>query len=116
MKRLENKIALVTGAAHGIGKAIAQIFSEEGATVFIADLDETAGEKAASAIRKKGGAAIFICCDVSSAEQVAHVVKQAAEKNGRIDILCNNAAYISKWHNAAESSDEEWEKCFRVSL
>ncbi|MDQ6631917.1 MAG: SDR family oxidoreductase [Verrucomicrobiota bacterium] len=116
MLRLQNKVTIVTGAAHGIGKAIAEIFAEEGADVSIADLDETAGEKAASAIRKKGGAAIFIRCDVSSAEQVAHVVKRAADKNGRIDILCNNAAYISKWHNAAEASDEEWEKCFRVSL
>ena len=116
MKRLENKIAIVTGAAHGIGQSIAEVFAEEGATVFIADLDETAGEEIASAICKNGGEAIFVRCDVSSPEQVKNVVQRAAEKNGRIDILCNNAAYITNWHNAADGSDEEWEKCFRVSL
>src|SRR5438552_2238631 len=100
MSRLENKIAIVTGSAHGIGKAIAEIFAEEGAAVFLADLDKTAGEETAAAIRKKGGSAIFLRCDVSSATQVATVVKRASEKNGRIDILCNNAAYIGQWHNA----------------
>ncbi|MEO6184406.1 MAG: glucose 1-dehydrogenase [Verrucomicrobiota bacterium] len=116
MSRLKNKVAIVTGGAHGIGKAIAQIFAEEGAHVFIADIDEAAGEKFSAEIRHKGGDATFIYCDASSAEQIASVVKCASEKTGRIDILCNNAAYISKWHNAGEASDDEWEKCFRVSL
>ena len=116
MSRLQNKIAIVTGGAHGIGKAIAAIFAEEGASVFVADLDGTAGEKVAADIRHKGGNATFVYCDVSSAEQVANVVKQTSEKSGRIDVLCNNAAYIGKWHNAGEAPDDEWEKCFRVSL
>src|SRR4051812_20279820 len=108
MSRLKNKVAIVTGAAHGIGKAIAEIFAEEGANVFIADLDGAAGEKFAAEIRHKGGDATFLSCDVSSSEQVAAVVKRASENNGRIDVLCNNAAYISKWHNAGEASDGEW--------
>lgn len=116
MPRLENKVAIVTGGAHGIGKAISQIFAEEGAHVFVADIDDAAGEKLATEIRHKGGDATFIYCDVSSAEQIAAVVKRASEKNSRIDVLCNNAAYIGKWHNAGEASDDEWEKCFRVSL
>jgi len=116
MSRLKNKIAIVTGGAHGIGKAIAEVFGENGASVFIADLDETAGEKIAAEIRHKGGNAVFIFCDVSSSGQVATLVKRAAEINGRIDILCNNAAYMGKWHNAGEATDEEWEKCIRVSL
>lgn len=116
MPRLKSKIAIVSGGAHGIGKAIAEIFAEEGSSVFIADLDKSAGEKTAEQIRHKGGDATFAYCDVSSVEQVVNVVKRASEKNARIDVLCNNAAYIGKWHNAAEASDEEWEKCFRVSL
>ena len=116
MPRLKNKVTIVTGGAHGIGKAIAEIFAEEGASVFIADLDEAAGEKIAAEIRRKGGDATFFYCDVSSAEQVAAVAKLASEKNGRIDVLCNNAAYIGQWHNAGEAPDGEWEKCFRVSL
>lgn len=70
----------------------------------------------ATEIRHKGGDATYLYCDVSSAEQIAAVVKRASEKNGRIDLLCNNAAHIGKWHNAGEASDDEWEKCFRVAL
>lgn len=114
--RLQDKIAIVTGAAHGIGRSIAEVFAEEGASVFIADVDASAGKAAADAIRKNGGDVTFAKCDVASAAQVASVVKLALRKNGRIDILCNNAAYINTWHNAAEASNEEWEKCFRVSL
>lgn len=116
MQRLKNKIAIVTGAAHGIGKSIAEMFAEHGASVFIADLDETGGEHTAAAIRKLGGDATYIFCDVSSAENVSAVVQRASEKNGNIDILCNNAAYISSWHNSGEAPVDEWEKCFRVSL
>ena len=116
MSRLKNKTAIVTGAAHGIGKAIAEIFAEQGAHVVIADLDKDAGEATAKEFRDKGGSASFVVCDVSSPEQTATAVQHAVEMNGRIDVLCNNAAYISSWHNSGEAPVEEWEKCFRVSL
>lgn len=116
MKRLKDKIAIVTGGAHGIGQAIAMLFAEEGAQVFVADLDVKAGKLTAADIRAKGGQAVFVQCDVSKAAQVKRVVNQAM-KQGRIDILCNNAAYIAKrWHGAADAPAEEWEKCFQVSL
>jgi NAD(P)-dependent dehydrogenase (short-subunit alcohol dehydrogenase family) len=115
--RLKNKVAVVTGGAHGIGRAIAEVFAEEGARVFIADLDRAAGEAVAADIRRGGGEAVFVRCDISSARQVAGAVKRAAGKAGRIDVLCNNAAYISKqWHKSGEAPDDEWEKSFRVSL
>lgn len=116
MPRLKDKVAIVTGGAHGIGKAIAEIFGEEGASIFIADLDAQAGNAAAKEIVDRGGKAFFSHCDVSSASQVATTIKRASEATGRIDVLCNNAAYISQWHNSGEASDEEWEKCFRISL
>src|SRR5207245_1221542 len=88
-----------------------------GARVFIADLDRVAGERVVAGIRKQGGEAEFIQCDVSSSGQVARAVIRAAGKAGRIDVLCNNAAYISRqWHKSGEAPDEEWEKSFRVSL
>ena len=115
--RLENKVTLVTGGAHGIGRAIATLFAEEGARVFIADLDTQAGKASADAIVKAGGEAVFISCDVSKAAQVKRAVKHVLRQTDRIDALCNNAAYISKtWHNAGDAPDQEWEKCFRVSL
>lgn len=116
MNRLTHKTAIVTGGAHGIGRAIATAFAQEGATVFIADLDAAAGNETVAAIRKEGGSAFFVRCDVSKNPQVRRVVKEAA-KTGRIDILCNNAAYIaSAWHNASDAPESEWKKCLEVSL
>ena len=117
MRRLENKTAIATGAGHGIGRAISQLFSEEGAAVFMCSMNVEAGEAAAAEFRQTGGDATFIQCDVSQPDQVARVVETAGKRNGRIDVLCNNAAYIaSPWHAAGEAPDDEWEKCFRVSL
>src|SRR5581483_3322940 len=90
MKRLKDKIAIVTGGAHGIGQAIAVMFAREGARVFIADLDVKAGGQTAADIRSTGGQATFVQCDVSKAIQVKRVVKRAMGQ-GSIDVLCNNA-------------------------
>ncbi len=115
--RLKDKIAIVTGAGHGIGRAIAERYAEEGAVVFMCSMNVEAGEAAADEFRQANGDATFIPCDVSQPDQVARVVKAAGARNGRIDVLCNNAAYIAKtWHGSGEALDEEWEKCFRVSL
>lgn len=117
MKRLQDKTAIVTGAGHGIGLAISQMFAEEGAQVFLCCIDAAAGEAAAVEIRKAGGAASFILCDVSERSQVQAAIQSVAKASGRIDVLCNNAAYLaSAWHASDDAPDEEWEKCFRVSL
>ncbi|PWU15645.1 MAG: short-chain dehydrogenase [Verrucomicrobia bacterium] len=114
--RLQNKVTLITGGAHGIGKAIAEAFAREGARVFIADVDVKAGRQTAGGISEQGGEATFIKCDVSVRSHVTTAIKKVA-REGRIDVLCNNAAYISShWHGAADAPDSEWERSFRVSL
>jgi NAD(P)-dependent dehydrogenase (short-subunit alcohol dehydrogenase family) len=115
--RLNGKIAIVTGAAHGIGKAIAELFAEEGAWVLLADLDASAGELAAAAIRERGGQAAFRHVDVANEEQVTAAVRQAAAMgNGRIDVLCNNASYLGSWHDVVAAPRDEWERCFQTAL
>ena len=117
MLRLKDKVAIVTGASHGIGRAIAQIYAEEGAAVFLCGLEPEAGEAAVAEFRAAGGEATFVPCDVARPEDVTRAVGVVSARHGRIDILCNNAAYLaSAWHNAGEAPDDEWEKCFRVTL
>ena len=114
--RLKDKITIVTGAAHGIGRAIALRFAEEGAAVLVADVDEHAGEETAAEIRKTGRPASFVRCDVSVGAQVEHVAKLAGEKSGRIDVLVNNASVLGPWHDAATVTEDEWDAYYRVSL
>jgi len=112
MITLEKKTAIITGAAHGIGKAIAAMFDRAGAHVTLLDIDEAAGTSAAAEMTR----ARFVCCDVASQPDVQRVIDDAASATGRIDILCNNAAFLGSAHALLESTDEEWEKCFRVTL
>src|SRR3954447_8881710 len=115
--RLSGKTAIVTGAAHGIGKAIAELFAEEGAAVLIVDIDDVAGEAAAAAVRQRGARGAFQHADVADEKQVAAAVKYAAGMGGgRIDVLCNNASYLGPWHDVVSAPSTEWEKCFQTAL
>lgn len=117
MDRLKDKIAIVTGGANGIGKAIGELFAEEGAWVLVADIEREPGEETVRGIRAKGGQAEFCHADVSKLEDVRRAIATAAAHNGRIDILCNNAAYLDPdFHAALESTEGEWRKCIEVAL
>lgn len=91
MFRLENKIALVTGAGSGIGAAIAETFARVGATVLVADRDQAAGEKTTTTINSSGGKAEFVLLDVAREDDCAKVAANVVQKHGRLDVLVNNA-------------------------
>ena len=116
MARLTGKGAIVTGAAHGIGRAIAECFAEQGADVTLIDVDVEAGQHAADAIGSAGGQARFVRADVSSPRDVAAAVRTAHEACGRIDVLCNNAARLGEFHDVLESTDDEWDGCIQIAL
>jgi len=115
--RLSGKSAIVTGAAHGIGRAIAELFAEEGAAVVVADIDDAAAGAMVAGLVGKGLQATFQHVDVTSDADVAAVVRCAAESmSGAIDVLVNNAAYIGSWHDVATAPREEWDKCYETAL
>lgn len=112
--RLENKVAVITGGARGIGRAIAELFVQEGAKVSIWDLLEE-GEAVAAAINAAGGAAEFRKISITDKAAVEAGMKGVAENFGQIDILINNAG-ITKDRSLAKMSDDEWNAVINVNL
>lgn len=106
MKRLENKIAIVTGAAQGVGEAVVDLFVQEGAQVVALDIQ---GDKLAENVKKYGDKVVSYQLDVSSHDQWAEVVKKVIDQFGRIDILINNAGVMAnKGLLDATESDLDW--------
>jgi NAD(P)-dependent dehydrogenase (short-subunit alcohol dehydrogenase family) len=113
--RLQNKIAIITGAGSGIGRGIALAFIKEGAKVVVADWSEQGGKETVEQIKKENGEAVFIKIDVSEANDVEQMVKTCLDKFGRVDILVNNAG-IYRACNLHEMSEEDWDKIIDVNL
>ncbi len=113
--RLEGKVAIITGAARGIGLATARIFAREGARVVLADINAADGEAAAAEIRQNGGEALFIPVDVTNPTLVQKMVNQVMETYGRIDILVNNAGVLRD-RTLLKMSDEEFDFVINVNL
>jgi NAD(P)-dependent dehydrogenase (short-subunit alcohol dehydrogenase family) len=110
------RVALVTGAARGIGAAIAERLARDGACVAVADLDETAAAEEAQRIVAAGGGAFPICLDVADASSPRRVVERVLEREGRLDVLVNNAGIAGLAAPVAEYPDEEWRRILAIDL
>lgn len=112
---LQNRVAMVTGGASGIGRATATLFAREGAAVAVVDLDASAGQAVASEIASAGGRAMFVKADVSRAEDVRHAVQATIARLGRADILVNSAGIIRR-ASVTETSEEDWDRVMAVNV
>lgn len=115
MKQLDGKVAIVTGAGSGIGRACAILFAEEGARVVAVDWDRSAGEAVTAMIREAGHESLFCDSDVSKPADAERMVRTAVESFGRLDILLNNAA-VQILGRLCDTSEEEWDRMHSVNL
>ena len=115
MFRLDNKIAAVTGAGSGIGRAIAYTFADAGARVFVLERDTRSGEETEAAIRGKGGASTMIECDVTSKTSVASAFEKIDRDAARLDILVNNAG-IAHIGTVEGTTEEDLDRVYAVNV
>jgi NAD(P)-dependent dehydrogenase (short-subunit alcohol dehydrogenase family) len=116
MKRLENKVAIITGSAGGMGKETAKLFAEEGAKVVVADFNEAGGQAVVDEINANGGAAAFFKVDISDTVQVRAMIAYAVETYGRLDCAVNNAALRPDSNTFADLDEEYWDRLQAVDL
>lgn len=113
---LSGRVALVTGAATGIGQTSAAVFAERGARLVLADVDVDGGEATAASIREAGGEAVFVRADVSDATDVQAMVAAAITRYGRLDCALNNAGIDGRMAPTHELAENEWDRVIAVNL
>lgn len=116
MTRLKGKVAVVTGAADGIGQVIAETMAKEGASVVLADIQEEKGQQASQSIAESGGKALFIKTDVSQEKDMQALLEQTVQRYGKLDILVNNAAVAIGGMPINEMTEEQWQKIIAVNF
>lgn len=116
MGRLDGKVAIVTGAASGIGRATAILFAAQGASVVVADRDEDGAQHVADVIRRCGGLAVPVGVDVASPDEVEGMVQTAESTFGRLDVIVNNAGIEGKQGPTADCTLENWDTVIGINL
>jgi len=112
---LKNKVGIITGASTGIGRACALLWAQEGAKLVLADLNETEGSITTKMVNDAGGEAIFVKCDVGSAQDNAELVT-CIKHFGKLNIACNNAGIGGGASSVAEKEIEDWDNVIRINL
>lgn len=113
--RLENKVAVVTGAASGMGKAIAALYAKEGAKVVVSDINIEAANLTVDQIKSNGGEAIAVMANVAKEDDIQNLIDTAVNTYGTLDILVNNAGIMDNFEPAGEIEDEKWERIFAIN-
>jgi len=113
---LKNKVALVTGASSGIGRAVAMVWAREGARVVVSDMNRTGGEDTVALVREHGGEAIFLEADVGQPKDAQSLVEQAVAHYGRLDVACNNAGIGGPSAPIADYPLDGWAQVININL
>ncbi len=116
MKKLENKVSIVTGAGAGMGKAIAILFASEGSKVVATDIDPTRLDLLKKEISAFGGEVTTLVADMAKEDDIEKMINVAVEKYGTLDILVNNAGIMDNFQPVAELDNQMWEKVMKVNL
>src|SRR2546421_13028064 len=114
MGRIDGKVAVITGAASGMGRATALRFAKEGAAIVVADLNSQAGEQTLAEIASAGGQAVFQHTDVSSDRDLKALIDRAVAEYGLLDITYNNAGIGGATGRLGEISAEDWDRTFII--
>lgn len=113
--KIQDKVAVVTGAGSGMGKAIANLYAREGAKVVVSDLNEASASATVEEIKSNGGDAIVVVANVAKEEDIQHLIDTAVSTYGTVDILVNNAGIMDNFEAAGDIEDSRWELIFAVN-
>lgn len=113
--KLKDKVAIVTGAGSGMGKAIAKLYAQEGAKVVVSDINVDTAEATVDEIKSSGGQALTVVANVAKEDDIQHLIDITVKTYGTLDILVNNAGIMDNFEPAADIKDEIWERVFAIN-